>query len=384
MDAGGRGADFSDDGEFGSGASVAIHEAAQHACAAGIADGRRDPAHAFVYRWSGAGFGAIRVAGADLSGRAAENRHTLILNEVLLTINCQNGPMSCLAPSGIPDRHAVSRTWNGVEVRYIERHPGPGESWTDVASKNTTVIIRLDQRGGVCEPRLKIDTPTTSGRRDIGFFNWIPENQTIWCYADNVRCVRDLQLRFDWFALETVLGSDCKRLDLREPLLMVYDMRVTRCARVLSEALADGFHDGALYEESLTTALLVALHRAADGRPRVLPSEGLAPWELRTAKEYLEEHSACGVSLAGLAELVGLSPSRLARGFKASTGLAPYTWAMQTRMSKAKTLLADLQIPLSAIALELGFADQSHFTKAFRRVSGITPGEWRHNNRRGA
>jgi AraC-like DNA-binding protein len=57
---------------------------------------------------------------------------------------------------------------------------------------------------------------------------------------------------------------------------------------------------------------------------------------------------------------------------------------MQTRIRKAKTLLADVQMPLSAIALELGFADQSHFTKAFRRGSGITPGEWRNNNRRGA
>jgi len=313
-----------------------------------------------------------------------EDRHTLIVDEVLLPVNCHNDPMSCSAPSAIPDNHAVSRTWNGIEVRYTERHPGPGESWTDVLSNNTTVIVRLDQRGGVCEPRLKPDIPTTSGRHDIGFFNWIPENQTIWCYAENVRCVRDLQLRFDRSTMETILGSDCRRIDVQEPLLMVYDKRVTRCAGILADALACDYNCDALYGESLTTALLVALYRAAHGKPFVVPAQSLSSWQLRIAKEYLEEHSASGISLSGLAKAVGLSQSRLARGFKASMGLAPYTWAMQTRIRKAKTLLTDVQMPLSAIALELGFADQSHFTKAFRRVSGITPGEWRHNNRRGA
>jgi AraC-like DNA-binding protein len=179
--------------------------------------------------------------------------------------------------------------------------------------------------------------------------------------------------------MEKILGSDRRPLDVQKPLLMIYDKRVTRCASVLADA--GDFHDDTLYGESLTTALLVALHRAADGKPLVLRAEGLPSWQLRIANEYLEEHSAGGISLAGLAKLVGLSQSRFARGFKASTGLAPYTWAMQARIRKAKALLTDVQIPLSAVALELGFADQSHFTKAFKRVAGITPGEWRHNRK---
>src|SRR5581483_6900540 len=171
---------------------------------------------------------------------------------------------------------------------------------------------------------------------------------------------------FDRSAMETILGSDCNRLEVHEPLLMIYDTRVARCASVLADALAGDSRDDALYGESLTTALLVALHRAADGKSVVLPAEGLAPWQLRIAKDYLEEQSSSGISLTGLAKLVGLSQSRLARGFKASTGIAPYSWAMQARIRKAKALLTDIEMPLSVIALEVGFADQSHFTKAFK------------------
>jgi AraC family transcriptional regulator len=365
MDTGGGGTDFGDDGKLGRGASMPIHETTQHASTAGIANGGSDSAHAFIY-----GLSATSIE---------DGRHTLILDEVLLTINWHDSRMNPSAKSGTPDMHVVSRTWSGIEVRYTERRPGPGESWLPVFSKDTTIIIRLDQRGGICEPRLRENTPTIRGRRDVGFFNWIPENQKIWCYADNVQCVRDLQLRFDQTDMETILGSACKHPDIQEPLLMIYDTRVMRCASVLSDAVMGDFQDDTLYGESLTTALLVALRHAADGRPLVCSAEGLASWQLRIAKEYLEDQSACGASLADLARLIGFSQSRLARGFKASTGLAPYTWAMQARIRKAKVLLTDDRIPLSEVALQLGFADQSHFTKAFKRGAGITPGEWRHN-----
>lgn len=212
-------------------------------------------------------------------------------------------------------------------------------------------------------------------------FNWIPAGQTIWCYADNVRCLRDLQLRFDQAAIEAILGDEYGQLDVEEPLLMVYDTRVTRCAHVLADAFANRFEDDDLYGESITTALLVALHRAASGQSLALPSDGLRSWQLRITEEYLKENYASGISLPVLAKLVGLSQSRLARGFKASTGLAPYTWAIQARIRKATSLLANENMSLAAIALEVGFADQSHFTKAFKRSAGITPGEWRRSKK---
>lgn len=279
-----------------------------------------------------------------------------------------------------PADSAVStstRRWAGVDVRLATRHPGPGETWTPIQAENTTVTIRLEQRGGIAEPRLEPVPPAARDRRELGFFNWIPENRTIWCYADNVDCERDLQLRFERADMEAILGDRFAPLDLREPLLMVYDTRVARCADALADVFTGGFQDDNVYAESITTALLVALHSAASGQPVLLPPGGLAPWQLRIVKDHLERHLGSDTNLTEAANLVGLSQSRLVRGFKASTGLAPHTWVTRARIDKAKRLLGSEKMSLSEIALETGFADQSHFTKAFKRDAGMTPGQWR-------
>ncbi|HEX4165686.1 MAG TPA: helix-turn-helix transcriptional regulator, partial [Bryobacteraceae bacterium] len=77
-----------------------------------------------------------------------------------------------------------------------------------------------------------------------------------------------------------------------------------------------------------------------------------------------------------LAERTGLSRSRLTRGFKAATGMAPYAWMMHVRVQRAQDLLSRNGQPIVKVALELGFADQSHFTKTFKRFAGVTPREW--------
>jgi AraC family transcriptional regulator len=275
----------------------------------------------------------------------------------------------------------VCRTWNGIEVRYNEKYPAPGQSWVDLSSGQTTVLVRLEQRGGVCQPRLKPNQITQRNRYDVGFFNWVPAGQPIWCYSDNVRCLRDLQLRFDVNKIESIIEDDCDLSKADEPLLMIYDSKVTSCTKILSNACTEEFPHDRIYGESLTVALLVALLNASQRQTEERPVGVLAPWQLRIAKEYLEQEISSKVTLGELARLTCLSRSRLARGFKASTGLAPYTWALRFRIQRAKDLLVKGDQPIAMIALEAGFADQSHFTKAFRRMAGITPREWRMNQR---
>ena len=62
-------------------------------------------------------------------------------------------------------------------------------------------------------------------------------------------------------------------------------------------------------------------------------------------------------------------------------GISPYRWFLQESVKHAKILLLSEAHSLADIALQLGFADQSHFTKAFHRATGTTPGEWRRANR---
>jgi AraC-like DNA-binding protein len=81
--------------------------------------------------------------------------------------------------------------------------------------------------------------------------------------------------------------------------------------------------------------------------------------------------------LSDIADACGLSVSHFSRAFRRSTGLAPHAWLLQTRVEAAKALLQRREAPLSKIARACGFADQSHFSGVFTRRVGLSPGAWR-------
>jgi AraC family transcriptional regulator len=100
---------------------------------------------------------------------------------------------------------------------------------------------------------------------------------------------------------------------------------------------------------------------------------GLPAYKLRQAVEFIEAHLDRPISLARLAAVVDLSPFHSHREFKRSAGLTPGKYISQIRIKRAKTLLSESDLPLAEVALQLGFADQSHFTAAFRRATSMTP-----------
>jgi len=95
-----------------------------------------------------------------------------------------------------------------------------------------------------------------------------------------------------------------------------------------------------------------------------------------TAREYIEENFSQDISLDGLARLCSLSPIFLARMFKMDTGLPPHAYLDGIRLRHARQLL-DKGEPIASIAMSVGYADQSHLTKRFKRLYGITPGQYR-------
>lgn len=111
----------------------------------------------------------------------------------------------------------------------------------------------------------------------------------------------------------------------------------------------------------------------------VSPSErvALSPWQERRAKELMSSQMDKGLSIAQVASECSLSRSHFSRAFKKNTGLSPRDWYLQMRLDKAKGLLGESDLTISQISLDCGFADQSHFTRVFTRVVGITPFNWR-------
>jgi len=113
----------------------------------------------------------------------------------------------------------------------------------------------------------------------------------------------------------------------------------------------------------------------------VLPefmSGGLARWQLRRLVEYIDANLEIRPLRAGdLAALIGYSPSHLHRSFRRSLGESPRTFVMRRRVAKAQRLMRDNDLPLCQIAIDCGFADQSHFNRVFFRLVGQNPGAWR-------
>ena len=81
--------------------------------------------------------------------------------------------------------------------------------------------------------------------------------------------------------------------------------------------------------------------------------------------------------MQGIAAEFDLSASHFARAFPISTGLPPHQWLLRQRIETAKQLMNDRDLPLSEIAISAGFANQSHFTRVFSAVVGVSPGTWR-------
>ena len=107
------------------------------------------------------------------------------------------------------------------------------------------------------------------------------------------------------------------------------------------------------------------------------PADGRPPEWLERARELVHARYRESLRIADVAEAVGIHPIRLARAFKAQYHLPLATYMRRLRLDWAAARLADSADPLAAIALQAGFSDQSHFTRAFKRHTGRTPQEFR-------
>jgi AraC-like DNA-binding protein len=108
---------------------------------------------------------------------------------------------------------------------------------------------------------------------------------------------------------------------------------------------------------------------------------GLAPGALRRVRQYIEQHLAESMATDALARIAGLSTGHFNRAFKQSTGESPHHYIIGKRIAMAKELLVQTGRALADIALDVGFADQSHFCRTYVAVTGETPSACRRRHR---
>mgnify|MGYP006172912365 CR=1 FL=1 len=100
------------------------------------------------------------------------------------------------------------------------------------------------------------------------------------------------------------------------------------------------------------------------------------PMVAQLARDYLHAHTYEDIGLDDLARVCGVDRFRLSRAFKTTFGLAPHAYLIQLRLAKARQLLARGESP-AQVASALGFADQSHMGRWFRRAYQLTPADYR-------
>jgi AraC family transcriptional regulator len=126
-----------------------------------------------------------------------------------------------------------------------------------------------------------------------------------------------------------------------------------------------------LAAEGLALQLLALAGRAWPGTRPVCAS-----W-LRDVRDILDERVPEQPTLTELAEVVGVHPVHLARSFRREYGVTVARYARTLRLDWAAQRLIEGGSSLAEIAADAGFADQSHFTRAFRDYRGVTPGRYR-------
>ncbi len=194
----------------------------------------------------------------------------------------------------------------------------------------------------------------------------------------------DREVEFSVIAIcPTLLNRATQGLRQREieliPQFSIDDPVIRQLAIALKTEIQTGCLSGRLYGEALGTALATRLasNYAASKPSLVFKANGLPPSQLNRVIDYMKANLAQDLSISDLATLTGMSESHFSRSFKQSTGIPPYRYLMQQRVERAKQLLEDQSITISTIALDCGFANQTHLTKFFRQMTGLTPKAYR-------
>jgi AraC family transcriptional regulator len=175
---------------------------------------------------------------------------------------------------------------------------------------------------------------------------------------------------------KVAIETECLNPDRIEllPMLKTRDLKIEQLAQLfLAEMTGDRFGKR-LYLESLSEVLAVHLLRNYCVFEPLFPkyTNGLTPDKLRQTIDYIQAYLDTDLSLEVMAKQIGMSRCYFASQFKQAMGISPHQYVNQQRIKKAQQLLRQ-ERSLVEIALDCGFASQSHFNKVFRQYVGMTP-----------
>ena len=265
--------------------------------------------------------------------------------------------------------------WRGI--RLEERELGAGEEG-ECAFVNDVLILSLPSSDVV---DIKVAGDPHRQKLVANSLNILPAHTSIRSSIWRAR-IHFLTMEISRHFVNAMYPDRGKPIELLQHI-GVLDQYVSSAMLALRQDITTGCTAGAHYGESISAALLV--HVAAKYGAE---SERRAEWHrisdkvMSTILEYIESNLTEAPSVVDLARLADMEVPRFVRAFKARVGVSPVRYIVCSRVEHAKELLRNQSVPVCDIALQLGFANQSHFTTVFRRVAGMTPSVFRSQLRR--
>ena len=318
--------------------------------------GSEDPAcsvAAFSSRMGGLG-GELspQVPGADQSGTVP-------------TVN--------IAPHRMVSR--IGTTWRSMGIELVK---ATAQERTDYAFHSSSHLLVAYQHGVRRDGESFVEGLPRSKLRDVARkLTLVPAGHRYREWHDPRTPICVTFLYFDPAELEIDSSQRFSEMSL-SPRLLFEDATIWNTVEKLRQAVDAADNINGLYVEALGTVLLHEIARLNRGSARVeiTVKGGLAAWQQRIVKAYIEENLAEQVSLATLARMARLSTFHFCRAFKQSFGLPPHRYHTNRRIERAKVMLAERKHSVTEIGLAVGFSETSSFTAVFRKITGQTPSRY--------
>lgn len=122
---------------------------------------------------------------------------------------------------------------------------------------------------------------------------------------------------------------------------------------------------------------LIRAHSSLAAIPQAVPRGGLADWQVKRVTDYMRDFLDRDIGLDEMAALVDLSRFYFATAFRQATGASPHHYLTELRMTQARKLLTQPELPIIQVALAVGYQTPSAFAASFRKANKMTPREFR-------
>lgn len=287
-------------------------------------------------------------------------------------IEVVRGSQTFLAVDLDPVLSSARVGWQGL---LFEQHDSGSPRLVDAPEHfSTKHLLRLNT-GGTSTSEWRINGRRQQTHDQPGAVSILPAGTHVSIVAYRSSC---LVLEIDPLQLQQSGHAGSRDVEL-EVKLTIPDRQIELLMSAMQADLGAGSPAGALYGESLGSALGTYLVKRFGAVATKLEEYkgGLPKARLNRVLEYVDQHLADNVSLKALAEVAGLSMYHFAKAFKQSTGAPPYQYVLERKIERARHLLRDPNRSVLEASARTGFVDQSHFTKVFHRLVGVTPTEYR-------